>query len=104
MSIRAIRVRASASELDRFVKGAEGRILPPRLLFRYGCRMADSTADPAASAMPATRARHVVLAFALAITAISYLDRVCISMTAPFMQKDLGLSDAEMGLAEPPQE
>jgi len=52
----------------------------------------------AVSALPATRARHVVLAFALAITAISYLDRVCISMTAPFMQKDLGLSDAEMGL------
>lgn len=46
----------------------------------------------------ATRTRYGVLAFALAITAISYLDRVCISMTAPFMQKDLGLNDAEMGL------
>src|ERR1051325_1483125 len=47
---------------------------------------------------PATRARYGVLAFALVITAISYLDRVCISMTAPFMEKDLGLSDAQMGL------
>lgn len=56
-------------------------------------------APPAqASTMPPTRARHVVLAFALAITAISYLDRVCISMTAPFMQQDLGLSDVQMGL------
>jgi sugar phosphate permease len=59
-----------------------------------GSRNPDSTKK----ALLATRARHVVLAFALAITAISYLDRVCISMTAPFMQKDLGLSDAEMGL------
>jgi len=35
--------------------------------------------------------------FALIITAISYLDRVCISMAAPFMQKDLHLTDAQMG-------
>jgi len=46
---------------------------------------------------PATRARYGVLGFALVITAISYLDRVCVSMTAPFMQKDLGLSDAQVG-------
>lgn len=45
----------------------------------------------------ATRVRHGVLFLVLAVTAISYLDRVCISMTAPFMQKDLGLSDAQMG-------
>jgi MFS family permease len=45
-----------------------------------------------------THARYGVLAFALIVTAISYLDRVCISMTAPFMQKDLGLSDGQMGL------
>lgn len=45
-----------------------------------------------------TGARYGVLGFALAITAISYLDRVCISMTAPFMQRELGLSDAQMGL------
>ena len=48
------------------------------------------------SASP-TRARYAVLGFALVITAISYLDRVCISMTAPFMQKDLGLTDAQVG-------
>jgi len=41
--------------------------------------------------------RYGVLGFALLITAISYLDRVCISMTAPFMQRDLGLSDAQVG-------
>ena len=47
--------------------------------------------------MKATRARHVVLAFALVVTAISYLDRVCISMTAPFMQADLKLDDKHLG-------
>jgi ACS family glucarate transporter-like MFS transporter len=45
-----------------------------------------------------TRARYGVLIFALAITAISYLDRVCISMTAPFIEKDLHLNDLQMGL------
>lgn len=47
--------------------------------------MANAANDLAAHAMPATRARHLVLAFGLAITAITYLDRVCISMTAPFV-------------------
>lgn len=53
---------------------------------------------PLSSAVPATQVRYGVLAFALAITAISYLDRVCISMTAPFMQQDLNLSDKQMGI------
>jgi ACS family glucarate transporter-like MFS transporter len=64
--------------------------------------MSDSAKDLAASsvapaAAPPSRARYTVLGFALVITAISYLDRVCISMTAPFMQQDLGLSDAQVG-------
>ena len=45
----------------------------------------------------ASRVRYGVLGFALVITAISYLDRVCISMAAPFIQKDLALSDAQVG-------
>jgi sugar phosphate permease len=60
--------------------------------------MADSSKDPAAGSVSATHARYGVLAFALVVTAISYLDRVCISMNTPFMQKDLHLSDAQMGL------
>ena len=60
--------------------------------------MADSPKDPAAGSASATRARYGVLAFALVVTAISYLDRVCISMNTPFMQKDLHLSDVQMGL------
>ncbi|MEE9229648.1 MAG: MFS transporter [Acidobacteriota bacterium] len=48
------------------------------------------------SATP-TNARHIMLGFILSLTAISYLDRVCIAMTAPAMKLDLGLSDAQMG-------
>lgn len=44
-----------------------------------------------------TRARYGVLGFTLALTAVSYLDRVCISMAGPSIQKDLKLDDAEMG-------
>jgi len=56
------------------------------------------TVSTDAITMRATRARYGVLILALAITAISYLDRVCISMTAPFVEKDLRLSDLQMGL------
>src|SRR5258706_16160842 len=44
-----------------------------------------------------THARYVVLAFTLAMTAVAYLDRVCIAMAAPSMKADLNLTDAEMG-------
>lgn len=55
-------------------------------------------AAPASPSVPATRIRYGVLFLVLIVTAISYLDRVCISMTGPFMQKDLNLSDAQLGL------
>ncbi len=45
----------------------------------------------------ATRARHGVLAFTLALTAVAYLDRVCIATAAPAMKADLHLTDAQMG-------
>jgi len=41
--------------------------------------------------------RHGVLGFTLTLTAIAYLDRVCISTAAPAMKADLGITDAEMG-------
>src|SRR5215510_9542895 len=44
-----------------------------------------------------TGARHRVLGFTLLLTAIAYLDRVCISTAAPAMKQDLGISDVEMG-------
>jgi MFS family permease len=38
-----------------------------------------------------------VLGFTLAVTAVAYLDRVCISTAAPAMKSELGISDVEMG-------
>jgi ACS family glucarate transporter-like MFS transporter len=46
-----------------------------------------------------TRARHIVTAFAVSLAMITYIDRVCISQTAPAMRQDLGLSAIEMGRA-----
>lgn len=43
-----------------------------------------------------SRVRARVLGFAFSLTAITYLDRICISAAAPFMMKDLGLSVLEM--------
>lgn len=44
-----------------------------------------------------TRVRHGVLGFTLVLTAVAYLDRVCIATAAPAMKADLQLSDAQMG-------
>lgn len=46
-----------------------------------------------------TRVRHGVLVFAATLAVITYVDRVCISQAAPFMQQDLNLSSAQMGIA-----
>ena len=48
--------------------------------------------------MPPTSVRYRVIAFTLAMIAIAYLDRVCISTAAPAMQSDLGMSDRQMSL------
>jgi len=45
-----------------------------------------------------TKTRHWVMVFTLALTAESYLDRVCISMAAPFIQDDLHLTDKQLGI------
>ncbi len=44
-----------------------------------------------------SRARQVVLWFAVTLAIITYVDRICISQAAPTMQKELGLSKIEMG-------
>ena len=46
----------------------------------------------------ATRTRHVVILFAVALAVITYMQRVAISQAAPLMQEDLGLSKIQMGL------
>ena len=45
-----------------------------------------------------TKTRHWVLVLTLVLTAVSYLDRVCISMSAPFIQDDLHLTDKQLGI------
>jgi len=45
---------------------------------------------------PPTRVRFRVLGLAVCMAAITYLDRVCISITAPEMMKDLSLSPLQM--------
>src|SRR5687767_13303592 len=47
-------------------------------------------------APPASRVRLRVLGFAFALTAITYLDRICISAAAPFIMRDLSLTALEM--------
>jgi ACS family glucarate transporter-like MFS transporter len=44
-----------------------------------------------------THARHILLGFVLSLTAIAYLDRVCISAAKPAIKEALGLGDAQMG-------
>jgi len=48
---------------------------------------------------PPTRARHVVIGFAVTLAIITYVDRVCISQAAPAMRQDLGLTAVQMGWA-----
>jgi MFS family permease len=47
----------------------------------------------------ASRARFVVLFFAITLAIVTYVDRVCISQAAPLMQQDMGLTKTEMGYA-----
>jgi MFS family permease len=44
-----------------------------------------------------SRARHVVTAFAVALAIITYIDRVAISVSLPFIRDDLGLSPIQLG-------
>ncbi len=41
--------------------------------------------------------RHRVVAFTMALAAVTYLDRVCISVAAPSITQDLGLTKLQMG-------
>ena len=44
-----------------------------------------------------THARYWVVAFAVTLAIIQYVDKVCISQAAPFMRKDLSLNESELG-------
>src|SRR5262245_12464806 len=45
-----------------------------------------------------SRVRLGVLGFACTLSLITYLDRVCIMRARPDIQRDLGFSNAQMGL------
>ena len=49
--------------------------------------------------LPTSRARQVVLWFAVSLAVITYVDRVCISQAAPAMQAELGMTKIQMGYA-----
>ncbi len=53
--------------------------------------------NPRTAALPATHARYWVIVFALLLAVLSYIDRVAMSQTAPYIMKDLGLSKQQMG-------
>ncbi len=46
-----------------------------------------------------TRVRYWVIVFAVALSVVTYIDRVCISQAAPVMSRDLGLDSVSMGWA-----
>ena len=51
------------------------------------------------STLRSSRARQVVLFFAVTLAVITYIDRVCISQAAPMMQEELGLTKRRNALA-----
>src|SRR5690606_17214438 len=59
----------------------------------------EAPATPSPAGLAPTHARRGVVWFAVTLAAITYVDRVCIAQAAPFMQRDLGLTAAQMGLA-----
>lgn len=64
-------------------------------------RPTPAESNPARSAEsglpPPSRARHTVVGFILVLAIITYIDRVCISQTAPDIRHDLGLNEKQMG-------
>lgn len=51
------------------------------------------------SAVRPSRARYWVIVFAVTLSVVTYIDRVCISQAAPAITRDLGLTKVEMGYA-----
>ena len=59
-------------------------------------QLAPTDAAPPCSLQP-TRARYWVIVFAAALAIIQYVDKVCMSQAAPFVQQDLHLNPEQMG-------
>ena len=61
--------------------------------------MATQKPAPTPAGAKPTRARHLVIVFAVTLAVVTYIDRVCISQAAPLISRDLGLSPVQMGYA-----
>lgn len=63
-------------------------------------RQADAVSEPhvthIGSAARGPRGRFKVLGFVVSLAAVTYLDRVCIAVTAPSIMRDLGLNQMQM--------
>jgi ACS family glucarate transporter-like MFS transporter len=59
----------------------------------------NSPAATGAFALRPTTIRHQVVAWICSLSIITYLDRVCISASAPYISKDLDLTPVEMSMA-----
>ena len=57
-----------------------------------------TAANQKTEARPATRVRYWVIFFAMTLAIITYVDRVCMSLAAPEIQKEFGLTDFQKGL------
>ena len=86
--VTAPRAKEALSRPEVAPEGAVSLQAPP---------MALQAEIPEAVDSAPTTVRHRVLALTLALTAIAYLDRVCISTAAPAIKDELGISDAQMG-------
>jgi MFS transporter, ACS family, glucarate transporter len=60
-------------------------------------RMATQPAYKSVTVQKATRTRYWVIVFAVTLAILSYFDRVCMSVAAPTISKDLGLTKVQMG-------
>lgn len=54
--------------------------------------------DPAHADPPPTRARHIVIVFAVALAVIQYVDRVVISQAMPDIAREMHLTDPQKGV------
>jgi len=59
--------------------------------------MKPSSVTAGAGSLAPTNTRWLVVAFAVSLAVLQYVDRVCISLAGPLMQKDLGLTETQMG-------
>src|SRR5262245_60128364 len=71
------------------------------IISRHWCWMAcedrEVMADSAVTTERATRVRHWVLAFAVTLAVITYIDRAVISVASPYITKELNFSPIQTG-------